>query len=72
MKRPTENVKNAMNKMISEYWNKPIPCTKYEKLLRELHCCTTFFEDFVIVRFGKFEDGTPAAVIEGIRTGKIY
>lgn len=70
MKRPTENVKNAMNKMIGEYWQKPLTCTCYYKMLRGMRCAITYFEEFVEVRYGKYENGTPGVVIVGLRTGK--
>lgn len=70
MKKPTANVKNAMNVMIGKYWEKPLTCEDYNKKLHTMRCAVAYFEEFVDVKYGKFENGTPGVVIVGLRTGK--
>ena len=49
----TEKQRHAYDYITAHYAGKWIPCTKYEKILRAFHVCTTYFEDNVRVEVNR-------------------
>ena len=72
MKAPCNVVKKAMGILIGEYWQKPMTCKEYNKILHSVYCPPVWFEEYVDVRYGKFANGTAGVVIVGLQTERKY